>query len=55
MNWKEHFMWSDDFLYIIGMTDIGRATVQSLYLNRAGVVNIRHLLLLSGKHPAQNE
>jgi HNH endonuclease len=53
MIWKEHFMWSDDFLYLLGITDIGRATVHALYLNRMGVVNIRRILLLDGKHPAQ--
>ncbi len=53
MIWREHFMWSDDFLHILGITDIGRATEQALYLNRSGVVNIRRILLLDGKHPAQ--
>ena len=53
MIWQEHFMWSDDFLYLLGISDIGRATVQTLYLNRMGVVNIRRILLLDGKHPAQ--
>ena len=53
MNWAGHFMWSADFLNIIGITDIGRATVHTLYLNRKGVVNIRRVLLIDGSHPAQ--
>lgn len=54
MIWQDHFMWSTDFLHIIGTTDIGRATVKTLHLNRAGIVNIRRVLLIDGTHPAQN-
>jgi hypothetical protein len=52
--WNDHFNWDDDFLKIIGITDIGRATVESLKLNRPGLINIRSLLLLIGKHPPSN-
>ena len=51
MNWHTHFIWSDDYLEIIGITAIGRATVNALHLNRSGVVNVRRLLLLEGSHP----
>lgn len=50
-HWNEHFAWSDDFLHIIGLTPIGRATVDSLQLNRIGVVNLRILMKLGGIHP----
>lgn len=50
-NWHEHFGWNDDYLFIIGLTPIGRATVLALKMNRIGVVNIRKLLLIVGKHP----
>ena len=53
MDWQEHFKWSSDFLKIMGNTDIGRATVETLHLNREGVLNTRRLLLLDGKHPTQ--
>ncbi|WNZ24154.1 mitochondrial large ribosomal subunit protein uL30m [Leptolyngbya sp. NK1-12] len=36
MTWSEHFAWSEDTTLIIGLTPIGRATVQTLRLNRAG-------------------
>lgn len=49
--WSEHFGWSDDYLYIVGLTPIGRATVEALKMNRTGVVNIRTVLLIAGKHP----
>lgn len=49
--WKEHFSWSDDFLEIIGLTPIGRATVETLRMNRPGLINIRKLTKLIGEHP----
>lgn len=49
--WHEHFDWSDDYLHVIGHTPIGRATVLALKMNRQGVINIRTLLLMAGKHP----
>ena len=51
MDWNTHFVWSDDYLEIIGTSAEGRATVKALFLNRTGVVNIRRLLLLAGLHP----
>jgi hypothetical protein len=49
--WDTHFAWSDDFTQIIGLTPTGRATVEALHLNRAGVVNLRRLLYAIGQHP----
>ena len=49
--WNEHFMWSTDGVLIIGLTPTGRATVEKLHLNRIGVVNLRGLLHVFGKHP----
>jgi HNH endonuclease len=34
MDWHEHFVWSDDYLEIIGTSSIGRATINTLVLNR---------------------
>jgi HNH endonuclease len=50
MSWYEHFIWSPDFLYIIGLTEIGRATVEALALNRIGLINFRRALLKLGAH-----
>ncbi len=52
-NWPEHFAWSEDYLYVVGLTPTGRATVYALQMNRPGVVNMRTLLLLAGKHPPE--
>ncbi len=38
-------------MLIIGVTPIGRTTVATLHLNREGVVNLRRLLVVTGKHP----
>jgi hypothetical protein len=51
MLWNEHFIWTPDFLYIIGITAIGRATVETLDLNRIGLINLRRALLKVGVHP----
>lgn len=49
--WKKHFKWSADFTIIIGLTAIGRATVQMLKLNRKSLTNLRKVLHLVGEHP----
>ena len=51
--WQDHFCWSDDHTQIIGLTPTGRATVEALQMNRIGLVNIRQVLYLIGKHPPQ--
>ena len=50
--WSDHFAWNDDFTLIIGLTPIGRVTVEELQLNREGVVNLRRVLYAMGEHPA---
>lgn len=49
--WQQHFVWSDDYSFIIGVTPTGRATVAKLKLNRTGVVNLRVVLKSIGEHP----
>jgi 5-methylcytosine-specific restriction endonuclease McrA len=49
--WEDHFIWNIDFLKVSGVTEVGRATIQTLHLNRQGVMNVRKLLILEGKHP----
>lgn len=50
-SWEEHFCWSDDYVSVVGLTPTGRATVAALQLNRTGVVNMRKVLFLVGRHP----
>ena len=49
--WSNHFRWNNDFSVIIGLTPVGRATVQRLQMNRKGLVNLRIVLRTVGKHP----
>jgi hypothetical protein len=49
--WSDHFSWNDDFTIIIGITPTGRATVETLSLNREGLVNLRRILYQAGEHP----
>ena len=49
--WRDHFVWSSDFTRILGMTPTGRATVEALFLNRDGLVNLRRALYALGEHP----
>ena len=49
--WNDHFAWNYDFTLVIGLTAIGRATVEALRLNRPGVVNLRRVPLTIAEHP----
>ena len=49
--WRDHFMWNADYTLIIGLTAIGRATVEALRLNREELVNLRRVLYAMGEHP----
>jgi hypothetical protein len=49
--WQEHFTWNDDFSIMIGLTDIGRATIAEFRINRQGLVNLRQALYFLGNHP----
>jgi hypothetical protein len=49
--WRDHFAWNEDCTRIIGVTPIGRATVETLQLNREGLVNLRRVLFQVGEHP----
>lgn len=49
--WSDHFVWNEDYSLIIGITPTGRATVETLQLNREGLVNLRKVLYVIGEHP----
>jgi hypothetical protein len=49
--WADHFVWNEDYTLIIGLTPTGRATVEKLYLNRSGLVNLRRVLVMADAHP----
>jgi hypothetical protein len=49
--WLDHFAWNDDASLILGLTPVGRATVEALRLNREGLMNLRRILYAAGEHP----
>ena len=49
--WNEHFIWSADARLIIGLTPVGRATIDRLKLNEERTINIRAGDFAVGRHP----
>jgi hypothetical protein len=49
--WADHFTWSDDSIEIIGLTPVGRATVQALKLNQPFMRCARRRWVMAGWHP----
>jgi hypothetical protein len=49
--WSDHFAWNPDGTLVVGLTPTGRATVETLRLNRDGLVALRRLLYAAGEHP----
>jgi hypothetical protein len=43
-----------DQFFLIGKTPTGRATIQTLKLNRSGLINSRKIFVLAGLHPPPN-
>jgi hypothetical protein len=51
--WADHFAWSGDDKRLIGLTATGRATVETLQLNRAELLNLRAAFRLLKLHPPE--
>jgi hypothetical protein len=50
-NWSKHFSWSEGGTEIIGLTPVGRATVDALKLNNSFIVVARRLWVSVGWWP----
>jgi hypothetical protein len=50
-SWLDHFDWSVNSTVIVGLTEIGIATVNLLRMNRPQLVEVRSLWAIVGKHP----
>jgi len=48
--WEDHFRWTQDVI-LVGKTAIGRATVETLALNRPLILAIRRMEKAFGRHP----
>jgi hypothetical protein len=49
--WRDHFCWDENSIFILGLTPIGRATVEALKLNREHLLDMRQTLSDMGKQP----
>jgi hypothetical protein len=49
--WSDHFEWHADDTELRGSTPIGRATVQSLKMNRPSLVRVRRMWVAMDEHP----
>jgi hypothetical protein len=49
--WVDHFAWNQEGTLVLGLSPIGRATVEALQLNRKGLVNLRRILFAIHEHP----
>ena len=51
--WDDHFVWSEDGTEIVGQTATGRATVETLKMNRPHAVVSRTIWVMTGLHPPE--
>ena len=51
--WTDHFEWIEGATQIHGLTDIGRATIARLKMNRPVIVIARQRWVHGGYHPPQ--
>jgi hypothetical protein len=49
--WTNEFAWSEDATEIVGLTQVGRATVLALKMNRPQLVRVRRMWVKLGEHP----
>lgn len=54
-SWREHFAWTLDGVFVVGLTPCGRATVEALQLNNAYVIEARRFWVAAGWHPPHDD
>jgi hypothetical protein len=52
--WSEHFAWSEDGAELIGLSEVGRATIAALQMNRTVLVKARGMWVRAGEHPPES-
>lgn len=50
-NWDEHFAWQENGTEIVGLSAIGRATVNALEMNHPAMIAARAVWVAAGWHP----
>jgi hypothetical protein len=49
--WVEHFSWNEDATELVGLSEIGLATIAALQMNRVQLVKARSMWARVGEHP----
>lgn len=49
--WRDHFQWDGDGVRLIGLTPVGRTTIERLRMNRGIVLSARRYWVRGGWHP----
>jgi hypothetical protein len=49
--WTDHFSWNDSHTELVGLTTSGRATIETLRMNRPQLVRVRRMWVKLGEHP----
>lgn len=52
--WSDHFEWNFDGTQVVGLTDIGRATIIALQMNNPTIMTARRRWVIAGWHPPEN-
>ena len=52
-HWTEHFGWNEDATEVVGLTPVGRATINTLKMNRPAMIRVRRMWLAMAEHPPQ--
>jgi hypothetical protein len=50
-DWSEHFLWDQDATRLIGLTEIGKSTIEQLRINRPQYVHVRRMWVAMNEHP----
>jgi len=50
-HWLDHFSWNDDATGILGLTPVGRATIEALKMNRPQIIRVRRMWVAMNEHP----
>ncbi|WP_243406993.1 HNH endonuclease [Cuspidothrix issatschenkoi] len=50
-SWIAHFTWNEDATEIIGLTAVGRSTINALKMNRSQLIRVRKMWVKMGEHP----
>lgn len=49
--WHDHFVWAEDGVHVVGLTECGRATVATLQMNNPLAIMVRRHWVAAGWHP----